>query len=107
MADEQPLLDTLTDMTVASVARADLDDRTLMMVRLAALAAVDAPSGSYLMNLAAAGEAGITLEDARSVLIAVAPIVGGPRVVSAAGAITGALGLALALDDALAAGEAQ
>ena len=39
----QPLLDTLTDMTVASVARADLDDRTLMMVRLAALAAGRCP----------------------------------------------------------------
>ena len=44
-----------------------------------------------------ARRAALTLEDARSVLIAVAPIVGAPRVVSAAGKITEALGLALAI----------
>jgi hypothetical protein len=68
-----------------------------MLVRLAALVAVDAPAASYLVNLGAGAQTALTLEDARSVLIAVAPIVGAPRVVSAAGKITQALGLALAV----------
>jgi hypothetical protein len=68
-----------------------------MLVRLAALVAVDAPAASYLVNLGAGAQTALTLEDARSVLIAVAPIVGAPRVVSAAGKITEALGLALAI----------
>ena len=101
--DERPLLDAILDMTAASVARADLDARELMMVRFAALAAVGAPPSSYLLNLAAAADTtDLTLEDARSVLIAVAPIVGTPKVVSAAAGVAEALGLALALEDALA-----
>ena len=40
------------------------------------------------------------MEDARNVLIAVAPIVGTPRVVNAAENIATALGLALAIDEA-------
>ena len=101
MTDEQPLLDTVTEMTAASVARADLDARELMLVRLAALAAIDAPPASYLLNLGAAAEAGLTLEDARSVLIAVAPVIGAPRVIGAAGTIAQVLGFALALEEAL------
>ena len=103
MSEERLLLDTLVDMTSASVERADLDDRTMMLVRLAALVAVDGPAGSYLLNLAAGADAGLTLEDARSVLIAVAPIVGTARVVSAATNMADALGLALELEEALAA----
>ena len=52
-----------------------------------------------LMNLSAAGEAGVSMEDARSVLIAVAPIVGTARVVAASGSIAKAFGFALALDE--------
>ena len=35
MTEQRPLLDTLAEMTAASVSRADLDDRELMLVRLA------------------------------------------------------------------------
>jgi alkylhydroperoxidase/carboxymuconolactone decarboxylase family protein YurZ len=102
MNDERPLLDTIVEMTAASVERTDLDGRELLMVRLAALAAVDAPVSSYLLSIAAATGTDLTLEDARSVLIAIAPIVGAPRVVTAAGTIAEALGIALALEDAIA-----
>jgi hypothetical protein len=94
---DNPLLDTVLEMTAASVDRVDFSDEALMLVRLAALVAVDAPATSYLVNLGAGAQTALTLEDARSVLIAVAPIVGAPRVVSAAGKITEALGLALAI----------
>jgi hypothetical protein len=94
---DNPLLDTVLEMTAASVDRVDFSDEALMLVRLAALVAVDAPAASYLVNLGAGAQTALTLEDARSVLIAVAPIVGAPRVVSAAGKISEALGLALAI----------
>ena len=51
MTEQRPLLDTLAEMTAASIARVDLDDRELMLVRLAGLVAVDAPPASYLLNL--------------------------------------------------------
>jgi alkylhydroperoxidase/carboxymuconolactone decarboxylase family protein YurZ len=101
MTDERPLLDTVLAMTSASLERANLVDRELMLVRLAALAAVDAPASSYLLNLGAAVDVGLTFEDVQGVLIAIAPIVGSPKVVTAAGTIAAALGIALAIDDAL------
>jgi len=101
MTEDRPLLDTLADMTAASVARSDLAARELMLVRVAGLIAVDAPPASYLLNLGPALDSGLTLEDAQSVLVTLAPIVGGPRVVAAAANIGSALGLALAIEDAL------
>ncbi len=92
-------------MTAASVANTNLLARELMLVRLAALAAVDAPPDSYLLNLAAAVDAGISVEDARGVLIAVAPIIGTPRTVSATGAIAKALGFALDVEEAIEKGQ--
>ena len=102
MTEDRPLLETLLAMTAASVERANLIDRELMLVRLAALAAVDAPASSYLLNLGAAVDVGLTVEDVQGVLIAIAPIVGSPKVLEAAGTIAAALGIALAIDDALA-----
>ena len=101
MSEDRPLLDTVLEMTEASVSRTSLSDRELMMVRFAALAAVDAPPVSYLLNLAAASDTDLTLEDAQGTLIAVAPVIGTPRTVSAAAAIAEALGLALAIEDAI------
>ncbi len=101
MTEGRPLLETLAEMTAASVEHTDLGDRELMLVRLAGLIAVDAPPASYLLNLGAAVDSGLGLEDTRSVLVALAPIVGGPRVVDAAATIATALGYALAIEDAL------
>jgi len=101
MSEERPLLDTVMEMTAASMINSNLGPRELMLVRLAALAAVDAPPASYLLNLAAAVDAGLTLEDAQGVLIAVAPIIGTPRTVAATGAITKALGFALDVEEAI------
>jgi hypothetical protein len=92
---ETPVLDTLAAMTAESVARCDLDANSLMAARIAALAAVDAPPGSYLLNLGPAADAGVTLEQAQGILIAVAPIIGTPRTVSAAAKIATALGVAV------------
>jgi len=97
MADtgDTPVLDLLENMTVASVEATTLDDKTLMCVRIAALVATDAPPASYLMNLGAASELGVDVDQIRGVLTAIAPIVGTSRVVGATGNIVRALGIAL------------
>jgi 4-carboxymuconolactone decarboxylase len=97
---ETPVLDLITDMTAASFEASSLDGQTLMLVRIAALVAVDAPPASYLLNLGAAGELGIDEQQVTGVLAAIAPITGGPRVVSAAGNIARALGFAMELAEA-------
>jgi alkylhydroperoxidase/carboxymuconolactone decarboxylase family protein YurZ len=82
-------------MTADSLKASNLDPDTLMLVRIAALVAVDAPPASYVMNLGAAAELGIGEEQVRGVLAAVAPIVGTARVTAATGNIVRALGFAL------------
>src|SRR5215203_4138016 len=88
---ETPVLDLLANMTANSMAASSLDPETLMLVRIAALVAVDAPLFSYVMNLEVASELDIDPERIRGVLAAVAPIVGKPRVASATGKIVEAL----------------
>ena len=92
---DTPVLDLLARMTADSIEASNLDADTLMLVRIAALVAIDAPPASYLMNLGAASELGIGEEQVRGVLAAVAPIVGTPRVVAATGNIVQAQGFAL------------
>ena len=94
---DTPLLDLLGRMTVDSMETSGLDEQTLMLVRVAALVAVDAPPASYLLNLGAAGDVGVTTEQVMGVLAAVAPIVGTTRVVAAAGRMVKALGAAVEL----------
>jgi alkylhydroperoxidase/carboxymuconolactone decarboxylase family protein YurZ len=93
--DETPVLDLLGRMTADSLEASSLDDHTLMLVRIAALAAVDAPPGSYLLNLGAAADAGVDADEIRGVLAAIAPIVGTARIVSATGSIVEALDVAI------------
>ena len=82
---ETRVMDLLTTMTAASIEASNLDARSLMLVRIAALVAMDAPPASYLLNLAAAQEAEVDVEQVRDVFLAIAPIVGTARVASAAG----------------------
>ncbi len=100
MAEQEtdtPVLDLIARMTEDSIETSSLDPQTLMLVRIAALIAVDAPPVSYMTNLAAAGEIGIDAEQVRGVLAAIVPIVGTARVASATGKIVRGLGLALDL----------
>ena len=90
-----PVLDLLESMTADSLEASSLDAETLMLVRIAALAAVDAPAVSYLLNIGAASEIGIDAEQVRGVLAAIAPIVGTARIASATGKIVDALEVAI------------
>jgi alkylhydroperoxidase/carboxymuconolactone decarboxylase family protein YurZ len=92
-----PVMEALVEINAVSLERTELDPRSLILVRLAALAAVDAPTSSYLLHVGPAAEVGLTVTDAEDVLVAVAPIVGAPRTASAAANIIEALGLAIEL----------
>ena len=100
MSSQSPVLDTLADMTVASVDHNSLSPRDYMLARVAALIAVDAPPISWFANAAAIQESGLTAEDIQGIMIAVAPVVGAPRVMSAGGHVLRALGIAIAVADA-------
>ena len=91
---DAPVLESVLALNLDSLERCELDARTYFLVRLAALVAMDAGPVSYALNLAAAGEAGVSLEDMQNVLIAIAPVVGTARITSAAGnVLRGALGM--------------
>jgi 4-carboxymuconolactone decarboxylase len=83
------------ELRMAWQERSGLDARSFALVKLAALIALDAPPASYLWQVANALDAGATPADLVGVLIAIAPQVGGPRVVAAAPEIMVALGLSL------------
>jgi 4-carboxymuconolactone decarboxylase len=70
-----------------------LDERTFALVKIATLIALDAPPASYAWQVGNALENGVSPEDILGVLRAVAPQVGGPRIVAAAPEIMVALGL--------------
>jgi alkylhydroperoxidase/carboxymuconolactone decarboxylase family protein YurZ len=76
-------------------ARSGLDGRSYALVKLATLIALDAPPASYIWQVGNALAEGATPEDLVGVLIAIAPQVGGPKVVAAAPELMLALGLTL------------
>ena len=94
---ENPVLETIGAITAASMERSDLPADALLLIRIAALAAVDARPVSYLAHVGPAVESGVTIEDVQNVLVAVAPIIGTARTMSAAVNITEALGFAVAV----------
>lgn len=94
---ETPVLDLIARMNADAIEASTLDPEQLMLVRIAALVAMDAPPVSYMLNIGAAGEVDVDAEEIRGVLAAIAPIVGTPRVAAATGNIVRALGIALDL----------
>ena len=106
MADT-PVLDLLASMTADSIEASSLDPETLMLVRIAALVAVDAAPMSYVANLEVASDLEIDPDQVRGVLAAVAPIVGTARIVSALSNIASALDLELEAAEIAAAVDAE
>ncbi|NEA53841.1 carboxymuconolactone decarboxylase [Streptomyces sp. SID13666] len=99
-ASETPVLDTLAAMTVDSIERCGMAPDMFIVTRIAALAASDAPPISYVAHIDPALQAGLTAEQVQDILVAIAPIVGTARVMTAAGNIATALGIAIAVADA-------
>ena len=107
MTPKHPSLTHSPSLTAASVEHNSLGPRELMLARMAALIAVDAPPASYVANAGAAADSGVSVDDIQGVMIAVAPVVGTARVVSAGGRILKALGLAIAVADSEVADDGQ
>ncbi|MEV1064317.1 carboxymuconolactone decarboxylase family protein [Streptomyces sp. NPDC050263] len=104
---ETPVLDTLAAMTIDSIERCHMDERTLILARIAALVAMDAPAVSYLAHVSPAIKADFTVEQLQDLLVAVAPVVGTARVMSASAHIAQAFGVVLELAEAEAEAMAQ
>ena len=97
---DTPVLDTIAAMTIDSLERCGMDPGMLVLTRLAALAAMDAPPISYLAHVGPAQQANVTAQQVQDLLVAIAPIVGTARVMSAAMHITYALCFPIAGADA-------
>jgi 4-carboxymuconolactone decarboxylase len=95
-----PVLEQLAAMNLDTLGNSGLDEHTYHLVRLAALVASDAAPVSYLVNMGPAADAGVTLEQAQGVMVAISPIVGSTRIASAAGKILRAYGVAGAIEEA-------
>lgn len=104
---DTPVLDTIAAMTIDSLEHCHMDERTLIISRIAALVAMDAPAISYLAHINPALKADFTVEQLQDLLVAIAPVVGTARVMSAAGHIAQAFGVALALAESEAEAIAQ
>lgn len=94
-AGDMQMLEGALGLREAELEGSGLDARTFALVKIATLIALDAPPASYAWQVANALDEGASAEDILGVLRAVAPQVGGPRVVAAAPEIMVALGLAL------------
>lgn len=92
---DMDVLRTAVDIREAEQEASGLDPRTFSLVKIASLIALDSPPASYLWQIANALDAGATPPEILGVLRAVAPQVGGPRIIAAAPEIMVALGLAL------------
>jgi 4-carboxymuconolactone decarboxylase len=86
------------DIREAEQQSSGLDPVTFGLVKVAALIALDSPPASYMWQIANALDAGATPAEILGVLRAVAPQVGGPKIIAAAPEIMVALGLSLPAD---------
>jgi 4-carboxymuconolactone decarboxylase len=92
---DAPVLEQLAAMSLDTLENSGLDETTYHLARFSALVAMDAAPVSYLVNLSAAADAGVTLDEAQGALVAIAPIVGSARIASAAGNLLRAYGVAI------------
>ena len=86
-------LQVLLRMHEGTFEESGLDPKTFMLVRLAALATLEAAPASWLVNIDLSSEANVEPEAILGTLIAIAPVIGTARIVSAASSIVGALEL--------------
>ena len=91
-----PVLDAVTEMSLAPLANLkELDAESVMLVRLAALVALDAPPLSYLVHLVAGDELAVDQGKVEEVFLVLAPLVGSARIVSAGSKMARAVGIAV------------
>jgi 4-carboxymuconolactone decarboxylase len=77
-------LEKLAQMRAETLERSRLDEETYLLARLAALVATDAAPNCYRAHLGGPGGLGLSTAQVLGTLVAVAPVVGSARVLSAA-----------------------
>ncbi len=87
------VLKTLRHMTEGTFQESGLEPETFILCRLAALAAIDAAPASWLVNLKAGSEIEVNPEHVVGALVAIAPVIGTARIVSAASSAVRAIAL--------------
>jgi len=90
--NDEHFVESVLGMGRDTVEASRLDPKTHALVRLGAALAIDGAPNSYQATIAVALAAGAAVEEIVGALIAVAPIIGLPRVVSAAPDLALALG---------------
>ncbi len=85
--------DISPDLKNGSVSGCGLDTQSCQLVQIAALVAIDAPHASWLRHLEAADDEEIELDKILGTLLAVAPVVGSAKIVSACAKIVRAAAL--------------
>ena len=91
--NEASFLESVLSMNIENIADSGLDPKIHAIARIAALVAIDAPPASFAYNIAIAQECGVTTDEILGILVALAPTVGFPRIVSVAQSIALALGI--------------
>jgi 4-carboxymuconolactone decarboxylase len=81
---QSSVLEAMAQMRLGALERSGLDEETYLLIRLAALVATDAGPASYRAQLRAAGHTRLSMAKVLGVLVAIAPVVGSARVLSAA-----------------------
>jgi len=87
----RPVIEALAKQSEGALQQTGIDPRTALLVRIAALVALDAAPASYLVHLGIADRGGVRAETIEATLVELAPLVGTARIVSAAGKINQAL----------------
>ncbi|MFO7279577.1 MAG: carboxymuconolactone decarboxylase family protein [Thermoanaerobacterales bacterium] len=95
--NDEGALTALLGTSLAATGPGGLDARTAALVRLAALVALESASASYQWCVAGALAAGATDDEVVDVLSVLAPVVGAPRVSSAAPEVALAIGCDLGM----------
>jgi hypothetical protein len=90
------VLAAMAQMQLEALERSGLDEETYLLVRLAALVATDAAPVSYRVHLGDSGALVLPAAKVLATLVAIAPVVGSARVLSAASQLTTAGFLAAA-----------
>ncbi|TVZ81838.1 carboxymuconolactone decarboxylase family protein [Streptomyces sp. BK340] len=95
-----PVFETIVRMTLDTLERSGLDAESRLLARIAALVTLDAAPASYLLDIGTAQQLGLPIEKIQGTVVAVAPVVGSARAVSAAQNIGVGFGLDLPGTDA-------
>jgi alkylhydroperoxidase/carboxymuconolactone decarboxylase family protein YurZ len=94
--DEGAIAELVSIRVAEAVDASDLDAKTFSLANIAALIATGGDDASYLLHVAAALDAGASVDEITGILTAVGPNVGVFKMVAAADPLATALGITLA-----------